>query len=59
MPLVVGLDYKFTCPPHAKVGLAFRYGLEVNENEVLAYFLDGIGVMPEKEGLASSYRLIT
>ena len=39
MPLVVGVGYKFTCPPHAKVGLAFRYGLEVNENEVLAYFL--------------------
>lgn len=39
MPLVVDVGYKFTCPPHAKVGLAFRYGLEVNENEVLAYFL--------------------
>ena len=38
MTFVVGVDYKFTCPPHAKVGMAFRYGLEVAGDEVLAYF---------------------
>jgi len=39
MTFVVDVDYKFTCPPHAKVGMAFRYGLEITENEVSGYFL--------------------
>jgi len=41
MTFVIDVDYKFICPPHAKVGIAFRYGLEINENEVSGSFLGG------------------